>query len=122
MVRFLLNPSAGRGAGAAHIHRLRILASRVGAGLVSSKSAADLTEQARRAAADGVVRLIVAGGDGTMHHAIQGLVGTGCALGVVPLGSGNDLAGTLGVPSELEPAVAYALTGPIRRIDLAKVG
>jgi diacylglycerol kinase (ATP) len=122
MVRFLLNPAAGRGAGAAHIHRLRILASRVGAGLVSSKSAEDLKEQARRAAADGVKRLIVAGGDGTMHHAVQGLVGTGCALGVVPLGSGNDLAGTLGIPPELEPAVERALTGPVRRIDLAKVG
>jgi diacylglycerol kinase (ATP) len=122
MIRFLLNPAAGRGTGAAHLHRLRILASRAGAGLVTSKSAADLAEQARRAAADGVERLIVAGGDGTMHHVAQGLVGTGCALGVVPLGSGNDLAGTLGVPPELEPAVEYALSGPMRRIDLARVG
>jgi diacylglycerol kinase (ATP) len=122
MVRFLLNPAAGRGAGAAHIHRLRILASRAGAGLVSSKSAADLAEQARRAAADGVERLIVAGGDGTMHHVAQGLAGTDCALGVVPLGSGNDLAGTLGIPPELEPAVERALTGPVRRMDLARVG
>ncbi len=123
MVRFLLNPAAGRGAGAAHIHRLRILASRAGAGLVSSKSAVDLAEQARRAAADGVERLIVAGGDGTMHHVAQGLVGTGCALGVVPLGSGNDLAGTLGVPPhDLDGAVERALTGPVRRMDLARVG
>lgn len=122
MVRFLLNPAAGRGAGAAHIHRLRILASRAGAGLVSSKGAADLAEQARRAAADGVERLVVAGGDGTMHHVAQGLVGTDCALGVVPLGSGNDLAGTLGIPPELEPAVERALTGPVRRMDLARVG
>jgi diacylglycerol kinase (ATP) len=123
MVRFLLNPAAGRGAGAAHIHRLRILASRAGAGLVSSKSAADLAEQARRAAADGIERLIVAGGDGTMHHVAQGLVGTGCALGVVPLGSGNDLAGTLGIPPhDLDAAVERALTGPVRRMDLARVG
>jgi diacylglycerol kinase (ATP) len=122
MVRFLLNPAAGRGAGAAHIHRLRILASRAGAGLVSSKNGADLAEQARRAVADGVERLIVAGGDGTMHQVAQGLVGTECALGVVPLGSGNDLSGTLGVPPELEPAVERALNGPVRRIDVAKVG
>src|SRR6202035_2600473 len=122
MIRFLVNPAAGRGAGAAHIHRLRVLASRAGAGLVTSRSADDLAEQARRAAADGVERLIVAGGDGTMHHAARGLAGTDCALGVVPLGSGNDLAGTLGVPPELEPAVARALTGEVRRIDLVKVG
>ncbi|HEV7517488.1 MAG TPA: diacylglycerol kinase family protein [Thermoanaerobaculia bacterium] len=122
MVRFLLNPAAGRGAGAKHIHRLRILASRAGAGLVSSKSAADLAEQARRAAADGIERLIVAGGDGTMHHVAQGLAGTECALGVVPLGSGNDLAGTLGIPPDLEAAVEHARTGPVRRMDLARVG
>jgi diacylglycerol kinase (ATP) len=122
MIRFLLNPAAGRGSGAAHIHKLRILASRAGAGLVSSKSAADLAEQARRAAADGVRRLIVAGGDGTMHHVAQGLFGTDCALGVVPLGSGNDLAGTLGVPPDLDAAVDRALTGPLRRMDLVRVG
>jgi diacylglycerol kinase (ATP) len=122
MVRFLLNPAAGRGAGAAHIHRLRILASRAGAGLASSKSAVDLVEQARRAVADGVERLIVAGGDGTMHHVAQGLAETGCALGVVPLGSGNDLAGTLGIPRNLDAAVEQALNGPVRRMDLARVG
>ena len=122
MIRFLLNPAAGRGAGAKHIHRLRILASRAGAGLVSSKSAADLAEQARRAATDGVERLIVAGGDGTMHHVAQGLVGTDCALGVVPLGSGNDLAGTLGIPRDLDAAVERALQGTVRRMDLARVG
>jgi len=121
-VRFLVNPNAGRGTGASHLDRLRVLASRAEAGLVVSKSAADLAEQARRAVADGVERLLVAGGDGTMHHAIQGLAGSGCALGVIPLGTGNDLAGTLGITPDLEPAVRRALSGPVRRIDLARVG
>ncbi len=122
MIRFLVNPAAGRGAGAARLHRLRILASRAGAGLVASKSAEDLAEQARRAAADGVERLVVAGGDGTVHHAAQGLAGTATALAVVPLGSGNDFAGTLGIPRKLELAVERALTGAVRRIDLVRVG
>jgi diacylglycerol kinase (ATP) len=122
MIRFLVNPAAGHGAGAARLHRLRILASRAGAGLVTSKSAEDLAEQARRAAADGVERLVVAGGDGTVHHAAQGLAGTATALAVVPLGSGNDFAGTLGIPRKLELAVARALSGSVRRIDLVRVG
>jgi diacylglycerol kinase (ATP) len=122
MVRFLVNPAAGRGAGAAQLHRLRVLASNAGAGLVTSKSADDLAEQARRAVADGVERLVVAGGDGTVHHAARGLAGTSCALAVVPLGSGNDFAGTLGIPRRLDLAVARALAGPIRRIDLVRVG
>jgi diacylglycerol kinase (ATP) len=120
--RFLVNPAAGRGAGASHLHELRRLASRAGAGLVVSRGADDLVEQARRAVADGVERLVVAGGDGTMHLAAQALAGTPCALGVVPLGTGNDLAGTLRIPPELEPAAARALAGEVRAIDLARVG
>jgi diacylglycerol kinase (ATP) len=121
-VRFLVNPKAGRGLGSAEFDRLRRLASRAGAGFVVSRSAGDLTEQARRAAADGVERLLVAGGDGTMHLALQGLVGTDCALGVIPLGTGNDLAGTLEVPPDVTAAVERALTREIRRIDTLRVG
>lgn len=121
-VRFLVNPASGRGTGKAHLDRIRVLASKLGAGLCVSRKVSDLSEQARKAAEDGVERLLVAGGDGTMHHAVQGLAGTSCALGVIPLGSGNDLAGTLGIPPDLEAAVERALRGEIRRIDLARVG
>ena len=121
-VRFLLNPAAGRFGAAARLARLRVLASAAGAGLVVSKSGADIAVQARRAVEDGVARLVVAGGDGTMHQAAQGLAGSACALGVVPLGTGNDLAGTLGVPRDLEAAVARALAGGVRHLDLARVG
>jgi diacylglycerol kinase (ATP) len=121
-VRFLINPAAGRGTGRAHLDRLRVLASRHGAGLVVTRKVSDLWEAARRAAEDGVERLLVAGGDGTMHHAAQGLAGSGCALGVIPLGTGNDLAGTLGIPPDLEAAVERALSGEVRAIDLLRVG
>ncbi len=121
-IRFLVNPAAGRGTGKSHLDRIRVLASRHGAGLVVSRKVSDLAEQARRAAEDGVERLLVAGGDGTMHHAVQGLAGTDCALGVIPLGSGNDLAGTLAIPPDLDAAVERARTGVTRRIDLLRVG
>jgi diacylglycerol kinase (ATP) len=121
-VRFLVNPASGRGTGKAHLDRIRVLASKLGAGLCVSRKVSDLSEQARKAAEDGVERLLVAGGDGTMHHAVQGLAGTSCALGVIPLGSGNDLAGTLEIPPDLEAAVERATKGEIRRIDLLRVG
>jgi len=121
-IRFLLNPASGRGTGRANLDRIRVLASKLGAGLCVSRKVSDLAEQARRAAEDGVERLLVAGGDGTMHHAVQGLAGTSCALGVIPLGSGNDLAGTLGIPPDLGAAVDRAIHGEIRRIDLVRVG
>ncbi len=61
-IRFLVNPSSGRGTGRAHLDRIRVLASRLGAGLCVSRKVSDLAEQARRAAEDGVERLLVAGG------------------------------------------------------------
>jgi diacylglycerol kinase (ATP) len=121
-IRFLVNPSSGRGTGRANLDRIRVLASKLGAGLCVSRKVGDLAEQARRAAEDGVERLLVAGGDGTMHYAVQGLAGTSCALGVIPLGSGNDLAGTLGIPPDVDAAVERAVSGEVRRIDLARVG
>jgi len=121
-VRFLINPGAGRGAARTHFEALRLLAGRSGAGFVASRRVGDLAEQARRAVEDGVERLLVAGGDGTMHHAVQGLAGSACALGVIPLGTGNDLAGMLGTPRQIEAAVQRALAGSVRRIDLIRVG
>lgn len=117
-----MNPAAGRGTARARFEKLRILASRAGAGFVFSRSPEDLQTQARRAVDDGVERLLVAGGDGTMHHVAQALAGTACALGVLPLGTGNDLAATLNVPWDLDVAVHLAITGPVRQIDLIRVG
>ena len=121
-VRFLVNPKAGRGLGSASFNQLRTLASRAGAGFVVSRKVTDLAEQARRAAADGIERLLVAGGDGTQQLALQGLAGTGCALGVIPVGTGNDLAGTLKVPPDLDASVRWNLAGGIRPVDLIRVG
>ncbi len=122
MIRFLVNPSSGGGKGRRLLPRLRSLAAAAGAELVVSRDEQELRSQARLAVRQGVERLIVAGGDGTFHHALQGLAGTDCALGLVPLGRGNDLAQTLGVPPGLEESVERAVSGPIRPIDLGRVG
>lgn len=120
-VRVLVNPTAGRGAGRRSLDRLRRWAVHTGADVVVSSGPEDLTAQARRAAADGIERLVVAGGDGTQHLAVRGLAGSECALAVVPLGSGNDLASGLGVPRDLDVALDRALEGEIGAIDLGRV-
>lgn len=122
MIRFLLNPGGGRGCAARSASLLGRLAAEAGAELVSSRDAADLTHQARRAVADGATRLLAAGGDGTMHYVLQGLAGSSCALGALPLGSGNDIACSLGMPLDLEAAVGAGLSAPVSRIDLVRVG
>lgn len=119
-IRFLVNPAGGRGRVRRALPRLRELAARAGAVLEESRSAAHLSALAARAAAEGARRVLVAGGDGTVNRAVQALAGTDTALGVVPLGSGNDLAASLGVPQDPAAAVARALTAPVRRIDLGR--
>jgi diacylglycerol kinase (ATP) len=66
-------------------------------------------------------RVIVAGGDGTLNAALQGLAGTGLPLAVLPLGTANNLARTLGIPSSLEAACRLAAHGARRWIDLGWV-
>src|SRR3954447_6291710 len=119
-IRFLVNPSSGRGTGKANLDRIRVLAAKLGAGLCVSRKVSDLWEQARRAAEDGVERLLVAGGDGTMHHVIPGLAGTSCALGVIPLGTGHPPAAPLPPPPPRGGPAARALKGEVRSIDLAR--
>ena len=120
--RFLVNPGGGRGRAGRHLRAIRELAARAGASVELSRDVEDLCARARRAAADGVERLVVAGGDGTVHHAIRGLEGGDCALAILPLGSGNDLATALGVPTALRAAAEVALHGAARRIDLGRFG
>lgn len=121
MNRILVNPSAGRGRSRRALGVLRRLAEQAGCDLHLSIDAQDLADQSRSAVRDGVQRLLVAGGDGTFHHAAQGLVGSECALGLIPLGRGNDFAADLAIPGDPEEAFRLALDGPTRRIDVGQV-
>lgn len=78
-------------------------------------------ELARRAVAQGVELLLAAGGDGTMNEVADGLLGSQTALGVVPVGSGNGLARTLGIPLEPRAALAALAHGVTRRMDVGLV-
>lgn len=86
-------------------------------------SKGEATGLARDAASHGVARIIAAGGDGTAHEIVQGILETDArpVVGVLPLGTGNDLVRTLGFPLDAE-AVLAALTGEtdVRRMDLAR--
>jgi len=81
----------------------------------------DATELAARAARNGSPDVIVAGGDGTINEAIQGLAGTEARLGIIPRGTGNVLARELGLPLDEEEAVAVVARGKSRKIYLGLV-
>jgi diacylglycerol kinase (ATP) len=76
---------------------------------------------ATAAAALGADLVIACGGDGTVRACADGLATTGVPLGIVPAGTGNLLCRNLGIPLDLGDAVAVALTGVNRVIDLGRV-
>lgn len=75
----------------------------------------------RRAIADGAPMVIVGGGDGSMSGTVDEFVGKDCVFGVLPLGTANSFARTLGLPLDLDGAVAIFATGKRRRIDLGMI-
>jgi YegS/Rv2252/BmrU family lipid kinase len=68
----------------------------------------------------GVGRLIVGGGDGTLGTVATRLAESKVVLGVIPLGTANDFARTLGIPGHLPTAAAIAAGTNIRAIDMAR--
>ncbi|HEY9676158.1 MAG TPA: lipid kinase [Waterburya sp.] len=65
--------------------------------------------------------VIIGGGDGTLNAAIPGLVDTQLPLGILPLGTANDLARTLSIPPSLPEACDIIATGKVHHIDLGCV-
>jgi YegS/Rv2252/BmrU family lipid kinase len=70
---------------------------------------------------DRVDLVVVGGGDGTINSAAPGLIETGLPLGILPLGTANDLARTLGIGAGLADAVAVIAGGVPHRIDVGEV-
>jgi diacylglycerol kinase (ATP) len=73
------------------------------------------------ARAAGARAIVVAGGDGTVSRAIEALAGTPTPLGLLPLGTGNDLARELGLPTSVLPAIPRLLEARERVLDLVEV-
>lgn len=121
-VYLLVSPRGGRGRAAAAAPIVRRVIEQAGHTPVdiSGASAEESAGAARDAAAAGAERLIAVGGDGTLHLALQGAVGTDAVLGLVPAGTGNDYARAFGLFGlSVEEAAARAL-GPARPVDVVR--
>jgi diacylglycerol kinase (ATP) len=93
--------------------------------LLVANSVAESRDLMKRSSAEGLDVLVVLGGDGAAHQGVQFCAGTDIALGLVPSGTGNDLARALGGPTDpltaVDALVARLRACTRRKIDLGKV-
>lgn len=80
----------------------------------------DAEAWARKSIDEGIDRVIVAGGDGTINEVINGLAGSLIPVGIIPLGVSNVLAIELGLPMSVERATETALKGTVKSIPLGR--
>ncbi|HEU4594359.1 MAG TPA: diacylglycerol kinase family protein [Pyrinomonadaceae bacterium] len=116
--RLIVNPVSGTDAAPDYLQAMNERL-REGLGdldIVMTVAAGDARQLGERAAAEGYERLFVAGGDGTLNEVLNGVAAVEGALartifGLIPLGTGNDFAGALGLPEDVEDAVEMLLRG-----------
>ncbi|GAA1773095.1 diacylglycerol kinase [Nocardioides hankookensis] len=124
-IALLTNPTSGKGRGAKA--RDAALARFAEAGItprsLAGRDADEALDLARQCVADGVETLVIVGGDGMVHLGVQALAGTTTALGIVPAGTGNDVARYFDLPrKDPRAAVERILAGRTRTVDLARSG
>jgi diacylglycerol kinase (ATP) len=120
----LANPAAGGGRAADALRPLREFARQQNwsVQICCAASAEDLAARARDAAGQGYRRLFVLGGDGTFQALLNAVSDYPDAiLGIIPAGSGNDLAASLGLPNHPLRAAALLLDGQPCRMDAVRV-
>ncbi|PZU58747.1 MAG: diacylglycerol kinase [Sphingobium sp.] len=110
--------------GEALFHEAKMKLEQAGITLVAAHAVRDpsiMDDKVRRAVAQGAPMVIVGGGDGSMSGTVDELVGSDCVFAVLPLGTANSFARTLGLPLDLDGAIAVIAYGVRRTIDLGMI-
>ncbi|MGK2857361.1 MAG: diacylglycerol/lipid kinase family protein [Thermoanaerobaculia bacterium] len=115
----LYNPAAGRGRARLHVGEAEQMLRAAGAEVLhfESKSREHMIEMARQLTPEICDRAVVCGGDGSFHLALRSL-DLRIPVAVLPLGSGDDFAKTVGIPARLDQACDVVVNGVVREIDV----
>lgn len=123
-VKLIANPGAGKVSESADNLKLVIgylekNGLKVDVALAKPKEKA--TPIARQAVKDGYKTVVVMGGDGTLEAVMRGMVGSKVHLGIIPAGTENNIAKSLGIPENLEEACALIISDNTRKLDVGQV-
>ena len=123
--QLIFNPSSGRDGvdNALRLERIvsGLRAHGIQADIGLKTSGKEARAIARKAVRDNRPLVVVAAGDGTIGDAASQLVGSSTALGIVPIGTMNNLARSLGVPLDIDAACALIGMGTTRHIDVGRM-
>jgi len=114
---FLVNPKASR----AETGLDAVIKTLIEGGIEPVRPLNDDVDTLIRRHAAAVECVIIGGGDGTLNRAAPALMETGLPLGILPLGTANDLARTLELPTDPVDAAKVIVDGRMRAIDLGEV-
>jgi diacylglycerol kinase (ATP) len=126
-IAVLLNSRAGKGRHSAQVAAAVATLRRTGleVRVMHPHTVDEALRACRDAVADDPAALVVAGGDGTVHLAIQALARTGVPLGILPTGTGNDFAMEVGISADIARAAAdqadALVAGRTHEVDLARL-
>lgn len=123
-IALLVNPTSGRGRAPALAGELATALAAVGdeVRIIAGTSPEESAQLAREAVTDGADVIVALGGDGLVHLALQAVAGTGTTLGILPAGSGNDIARAVGVPlTDPAQAIEVIANGTALPVDALRV-
>ncbi|MDB5527113.1 MAG: hypothetical protein JWR51_216 [Devosia sp.] len=116
----LINPNSRRGTDTLDAVIARLERGGIDVSVERFQTPAEVSIDIERRQAE-VDLVIVCGGDGTINSAAKGITASGLPMGIMPMGTANDLARTLAIPDDLDAAADIILAGHTRRIDLGEV-
>lgn len=119
----LVNDRAGALHATASIDQLRELTTelQLDTAIIGTQSPHEMRLKIRELLSQGVARIAVAGGDGTIHHAIQELARKDVVLGIIPQGTANNFATALRLPQDLPSALRLLADGEVKEVDLGRI-
>src|ERR1041385_3215288 len=86
-----------------------------------AKPKEEATPLAKQAVKDGYDMVIAMGGDGTLEAVLRGMVKRKTPMGIIPTGTQNNIAKSLGIPTDMEEACALIASKNIRKLDVGQV-